>query len=360
MSDSFEHNARVIGERWPALLARVRAEESASLQADLLEGLGATLSIGGVQLTSRHDRGHEARVQAASLPEAPVLHLYGCGLGDLQLELLQRPGLVRLYVHILNGALFKLVLQLLEQQVWLADSRVELLYAGDLPEIALPFFALPAELVLADDYNAKIRDRLISEMHLSFNNRRFAPDIASIAERLAAIEPWVGMDKDVAGLFESHPGSEVFVIATGPSLEQHYAALRAVAGQPQRPLLICVDTAYQPLLNEGIRVDLVVSIDQRISTRHLPAQGSEGTTLVYMPLADPQVLEGWLGPRYVAYSSSPVFQALRQRIPRALLHAGGSVIHPAVDLAVKMGGATNHFVWCGFRVPQEPYPCRLA
>ena len=54
MSDSFEHNARVIGERWPALLARVQAEDAAVLQADLVEGLGSTLSIGGVQLTSRH------------------------------------------------------------------------------------------------------------------------------------------------------------------------------------------------------------------------------------------------------------------------------------------------------------------
>ena len=110
MSDSFEHNARVIGERWPALLARVQAEDAAVLQADLVEGLGSTLSIGGVQLTSRHDRSREAQVQAASLPEAAVLHLYGCGLGDLQMALLQRPGLERLYVHILNGALFKLCL----------------------------------------------------------------------------------------------------------------------------------------------------------------------------------------------------------------------------------------------------------
>ena len=41
MSDSFEHNARVIGERWPALLARVQAEDAAVLQADLVEGLGS-------------------------------------------------------------------------------------------------------------------------------------------------------------------------------------------------------------------------------------------------------------------------------------------------------------------------------
>lgn len=353
MSDSLEHNARVLGERWPVLLERLLAEDSDALQADLVEGLGSTLSIAGIQLTSRHDRTREAHTQAASLPEAPVLHLYGCGLGDLQRALLQRPELTRLYVHILNGAVFRLVLQLLDQQDWLADPRVELLYAGDLPEIQLPFFALPAELVLADDYNAKIRDRLISETHLSFNNRLFSADAPDIAARLAAIEPWVRADRDVAELFDLHAGREVFVIATGPSLEQHYQALRAVAEQPERPLLICVDTAYLPLLKQGIRVDLVVSIDQRISTVHLPGQGSDGVVLVYMPLADPLVLEGWRGARYVGYSSSPVFQALRQRIPRAQLHAGGSVIHPAVDLAVKMGGRRITLFGADFAFPQN-------
>lgn len=352
MSDSFEGNARVIGERWPALLARVQAEDSAALQADLVEGLGSTLSIAGVQLTSRHDRAGEARTQAASLPEAPVLHLYGCGLGDLQQVLLERPGLTRLYVHLLNGALFKLVLQLLDQQFWLADPRVELLYAGDLSEIQLPFFALPSELVLADDYNAKIRDRLVSETHVSFNNRLFTEEVG-VAERLAAVEPWVRADADVAELFGRDSGREVFVIATGPSLEQHFTALQALRERPQRPLLICVDTAYQPLRRHGIQPDVVVSVDQRISSRHLPAQGSANTTLVYMPLADPLVIEGWQGPRYVAYSASPVFAPMRQRWPKAQLHAGGSVIHPAVDLAVKMGGRRITLFGADFAFPMD-------
>ncbi|WP_414158704.1 motility associated factor glycosyltransferase family protein [Pseudomonas sp. BNK-45] len=352
MSDSLEHNAQVLRERWPALLERLLTEDSAVLQADLVEGLGSTLSVAGIQLTSRHDRTREARTQAASLPEAPVLHLYGCGLGDLQLALLERPGLTRLYVHILNGALFKLVLQLLDQQFWLADPRVELLYAGDLSEIQLPFFALPSELVLADDYSAKIRDRLVSETHVTFNNRLFTEE-AGVAERLAAVEPWVRADADVAELFGRDSGREVFVIATGPSLEQHFAALRALRERPQRPLLICVDTAYQPLQRHGIQPDVVVSIDQRISSRHLPAQDSASTTLVYMPLADPRVLEGWQGPRYVAYSASPVFASLRQRWPKAQLHAGGSVIHPAVDLAVKMGGRRITLFGADFAFPMD-------
>ncbi|WP_460147304.1 motility associated factor glycosyltransferase family protein [Pseudomonas sp. S2_A02] len=353
MSEFFERNAEVIQRRWPLLSARLLIEDASLLQADLVEGLGSTLSINGIQLTSRHDRTREARLQADSLPiDSPVVHVYGTGLGDLQMELLQS-GLERLYVHILNGAVFALVLQLLDQQQWLSDPRVELLYAGDLAEIQLPFFALPSELVLADDFNAKIRDRLISETHLTFNNREFDPQAPDIIERLQASLELVQADRDVIELFGSRKGQEVFVIATGPSLEQHFETLHTIRNQAERPLFICVDTAYRPLLNHGIRPDVVVSIDQRISVRHLPSEGSADITLAYMPMVDPQVLAAWQGLRYAGYSASPIYQQLRRQWPKGELYVGGSVIHPAVDLAVKMGAAQITLFGADFAFPNN-------
>ncbi len=354
MSEFFEPNVDVIQRRWPALAVRLLVEDTSVLQADLVEGLGSTLSLNGIQLTSRHDRSREARLQADSLPvDSPVLHVYGTGLGDLQLALLERASLQRLYVHILNGAVFALVLQLLDQQSWLGDPRVELKYACDLPEIQLPFFALPSELVLADDFNAKIRDRLISETHLTFNNREFDPQSPEIIERLQATLTLLKTDHDVAELFGSRPGQEVFVIATGPSLELHVETLRAIRNQAERPLFICVDTAFRPLLNNGIRPDVVVSIDQRISARHLPPEDTADIALVYMPMLDPLVLETWQGPRYGGYSASPIYQSLRSQLPRGELYVGGSVIHPAADLAVKMGAAQIALFGADFAFPGD-------
>lgn len=354
MSEFFEHNVDVIQRRWPMLSARLLVENTSLLQAELVEGLGSTLSINGIQLTSRHDRTREARLQADSLPiDSPVVHVYGTGLGDLQMELLARTGLERLYVHILNGAVFALVLQLLDQQQWLGDSRVELMYAGDLAEIQLPFFALPSELVLADDFNAKIRDRLISETHLTFNNREFDPQAPDIVERLQASLELVQADCDVAELFDSRRGQEIFVIATGPSLEQHFETLRAIRNQAERPLFICVDTAYRPLLDHGVRPDVVVSIDQRISARHLPPEGTADIILTYMPMVDPLVLEAWQGPRYASYSASPIYQQMRRQRPKGELYVGGSVIHPAVDLAVKMGAVQITLFGADFAFPND-------
>ena len=91
MSDElFAQHGRLIRQRWPALWPRLLAQDVESIQAELTEGLGSTLSIDGIQLTSRHDRVKEAELQAASLPEVAVLHLYGTGLGDLPRALLSR------------------------------------------------------------------------------------------------------------------------------------------------------------------------------------------------------------------------------------------------------------------------------
>ena len=354
MSEFFQANAEVVERRWPALFARLLNEDSSAIEAELTQGLGSTLSIGGIQLTSRHDRVREAQIQAASLPaDKPQLHVYGTGLGDLPTVLLERTGFERLYVHILNGALFALVLQLIDQREWLQDPRVELLYAGDLSDICTPFFALPAEMLLADDYNAKIRDRLVSEVHLSFNNREFDPQSPFIQQRLRDCLPVLLADDDVATLFGTCAGREIYVIGTGPTLEQHFERLAAIRERAGRPLIICVDTAYRPLREHGIVPDYVVSIDQRISFRHLPFEESDGIPLVYLPMSDPEVLRAWKGKRYGGYSASPVYAALREQHPRALLHVGGSVIHPAVDLAVKMGAARITLFGADFAFPMN-------
>lgn len=354
MSECFEDNAQVIERRWPALYTRLMLEDSSSVQAELTEGLGSTLSIGGIQLTSRHDRVVEARVQAASLPAGKAqLHVYGTGLGDLPTVLLERGELERLYVHILNGALFALVLQLLDQRQWLDDPRVELLYAGDQADIYTPFFALPSEMVLADDFNAKIRDRLVSEVHLSFNNREFDPQSPVILQRLQDSLEVLLADDDVAQLFGTCAGRDIYVIGTGPSLENHFEQLAAIRGQARRPFFISVDTAYRPLREHGIKPDLVVSIDQRISLRHLPFEGSDGIPLVYLPMSDPQVLKAWKGKRYGGYSASPIYASLRRQHARAQLYVGGSVIHPAVDLAVKMGAGRITLFGADFAFPMN-------
>ena len=70
--------------------------------------------------------------------------------------------------------------------------------------------------------------------------------------------------------------------------------------------------------------------------RSLPEE-SDSVGLVYFPMVSPEVLLAWQGPRYGAYSASPLYEEVRGLLPRGELFSSGSVLHPAVDLAVKMG-----------------------
>ncbi|WP_421227993.1 motility associated factor glycosyltransferase family protein [Aeromonas enteropelogenes] len=347
----FARHGQLISERWPTLWPRLLAQDVTHLQVELTEGLGSTLSVDGIQLTSRHDRVKEAELQATSLPEEPVLHIYGTGLGDLPRVLLQRSSLRRLEVKIMNGALFVLVLRLLEQDDWLADPRVVLTMAGDDQEIRLPFFALPAELLLVDDAAVRIRDRLISEINLPFVNRRFKADDPERQARLESNRELLTHDADVTKLFGSRLDCTALIIATGPTLARHLPYLGGLAKLPTRPLIICVDTAYKTLLAHHIKPDLVVTIDHLIGQDRLPAHGSEEVKLVYFPMLPHETLAAWQGPRYGAYSMSQTYEALRTSLPRGVLHSGGSVIHPAVDLAVKMGANNVILMGVDFAFP---------
>jgi len=178
-------------------------------------------------------------------------------------------------------------------------------------------------------------------------------DSPEVTQRLQSSAELVASDRDVAQLFGTQPGREVFVIATGPSLERHFERLREIRAQARRPLFICVDTAYRPLLKQGIEPDIVVSIDHRISGLHLPPEKSAAITLVYLPMVDPRILALWQGPRYVGYSASPIYARMREQLPKAQLYVGGSVIHPAVDLAVKMGAEQVTLFGADFAFPMN-------
>ncbi|MCX7134339.1 6-hydroxymethylpterin diphosphokinase MptE-like protein [Aeromonas sp.] len=355
MSDElFAQHGRLIRQRWPSLWPRLLAQDVGSIQAELTEGLGSTLSIDGIQLTSRHDRVREAELQAASLPEVAVLHLYGTGLGDLPRALLGRTGLKRLEVKIMNGALFALVLRLLDQQDWLADPRIELMMAGDESEIRLPFFALPPELQLVEDAAARIRDRLVSEIDLPFASARFDAEHPDVTRRLAENRELLTSDGDVTSLFGLARGKHALIVASGPTLQTNLATLQAqLQTRRQDYLLISVDTALAFLLRHGIRPDIVVTIDDAIHGSRLPADQSAQTTLVYYPTVPTAALLAWQGPRKAAYSRSPMYQALMQEIPKGRLHSGGSVIHPAVDLAVQMGCQQVILLGTDFAFPGE-------
>lgn len=352
MNDCYQQNMTVIRQRWPGLASQLDkvAEQAPALALAIAEGADSTLLVNGIQLTSRHNRALEARQQATPVHLEPQVTLYGTGLGDLQLELLSWPSLQGLRVKILNESLFCVVLQLLDQRSWLNDPRVQLAVAGDDKELQPPYVVLPAELVLASDFNQKIRQRLCSELEVDNVRHRLAAQITPLLPRLQQNQPFWRRDKQVQQLFGTIPtAQQAFVIAAGPSLEQHYVLLKQSRLQPVAPVLICVDTAVKALLTHNIVPDIIVTVDYLVSTRHLPvSQLPASCKLVYFPITNTDILTGFPGERYVAMNDTQMFASIREQLNAAKLFMHGSVIHPATDLAVQMGATEVVFFGADF------------
>lgn len=354
MTDFYPVNSAIIARRWPAVFAWLEQQDVNSVNAELVEGRGSTLSVNGIQLTSRHDRVAEAEQHTASVPnKAPAVVLYGTGLGDAQRVLLKRKKLKELHVRIMNSAVFALVLHLLDNSDWLADPRVTLDIAGNYSVVELPYVCLSAELELADSHSLKIRDRLLIDIKRVLANLHFSAQSTWLIERLESNLELLRKDRDVAELFGTLRGGEAFVIATGPTLMNHYQKLKAIREQEKRPLFICVDTAFKPLLDHGIRPDIVVSMDKNIHSGILLPEASEGITLVYMPMVQNEVLSQWKGPRYAALEVHEGYEQIRKKIKRTTLVTNGSVIHPAADLAVRMGAKRVTLFGADFAFPGE-------
>ncbi|MFC4656914.1 motility associated factor glycosyltransferase family protein [Rheinheimera marina] len=349
MNECYQQNLSIIARRWPELHQRLSAISPSLDTLNVLDGQDSTLLINGVQLTSRHNRQAEAELQARQIAEeSPIIELYGTGLGDVQRELLQRLALTQLNVHILSEHIFLLVIQLIDQSFWLNDPRVSLHFAADHQELRFPHIALPADLVLVSDMNVKIKERLIAQGDIAYSNKHIQQETDVYAHRILDNQPFWSNDALVQQLYASvPPEQQVFVIASGPSLEQHFDYLsQRQQTEHRRPLLIAVDTALQPLLQHGIEPDYVVTLDVKISLpRLLSIPVSSRVGLVYFPLSQTQVLEHWPGPRYIALNASQAFAELQQTLTADSLFIHGSVIHPALDLAVKMGG--KHIVLFG-------------
>ncbi len=351
MTDFYSKNIHVVTNRWPKLAALIDDSDPNSLKVNLVEGLNTTLSVNDIQLTSRHDREFESRVQIENVCFEDTVYVYGIGLGDVPKALLKLNTLKRLNVYILNETIFALVISLLDHSDWLSDPRVELSLAGWQPEINSPFILQPAELFLASDLNSKIRDRLVAESEVEFVNRKTPEQIQFQQDRIASNHRFLEKDEDVSALFGRFVGQDLFILASGPTLAQHLIKLEQIFKAEKRPVFFALDTALKSLVAAGITPDYVITIDRAINTKHFPDPMPNGSQLIYFPMALPTVLQNWTDKRYAAYSLNHMYDEIYEKYPKARVFSSGSVIHPAVDIAVKMGVKTITFFGADFSFP---------
>ena len=353
MTDLFTSNINLIEERWPVVAAAIKSQSIDHLDAHLVQGQNQTISVNGIQLSSRHDRMAEVYLNISQLPpNSHTIHLYGLGLGDLPRELLINYPLEKLNVTILNLAVTQLVLSYTDQTDWLSNPKCQLHLATPDSKLATPFLSSSADLVLADDEGAALRNKILIHHQTRFAARAHQAQDPQILARFKQNEELVLTDADVSELYQP-PCQHVIVIGTGPSLENAITLLKEIYNKSNRPIIIALDTALRYLLQNNIKPEIVVSIDEDINDTHLIPEHSNGINLVYFPRLENHVLRKWQGNRYVAYGQSPLYNSLRLLQHHNALYSGGSVLHTAVDLAVNMKASNIYLIGCDLCFPNN-------
>lgn len=356
MDDALEKNLAVIRERWPSIESKLvqASAENSDLKVELCDGPEPTLLVNGIQLTSRYDHSKEANdiISEISL-SSPKITVYGIGFGALQQEALSRKQLTELEVVLINGGLSLLLLSLVDHTQWLGDARVKLSMATDDSELQSPYAVYPSERTLVDIDGSKIRDQIIYHKETSRVNEHFAEENDFRLQRFKANQRFFDIDADVSELYSVIGNRRAAVVAgSGPSLQEALSKETIERSKQDELCLIAVDTAVRAIMALGLKPDVIVTLDSKISTHHLETQELVGTPLVYFPYTDPSLLDSWKGPRYLAnFENLLMLRRSQVSLPNTMLFSAGSVVHPATDLAIKAGFKTIYFAGTDFSFP---------
>ncbi len=347
-------NLAAVRRRWPDVWQRLQRSplpESWQVSAHTPQ---STLLVHGLQLTSAYDRLGEARLQASRLPpDSRNVWVYGMGFGDLITVLLEMRHLARINVVLLHPGIDRLVLQQSGRLDWLRDPRVELLLGSGQRQLQKPWLAMPAYLRLASDDSLVLRDQLVLELNHPYQEEHFLRLQDLFHQRLEENRPFLKSDGDTGILFGSRPEGRFIVVGAGPTLETNLDWLRQNRSDAT---LITVTRAVKPLLDAGIFPEIALALDHSPfvfdHVRSLPAEPLAAVTLAYAPVVCPELLRFWPGPRLAFYLDEPLYDSLRRQWPRPSLYCSGTVVHTAIDLAVRMGAREVVLLGVDFSYPE--------
>ena len=320
--------------------------EDLGFEVTRLQAVHPSIAINGIRMASPHAPWRDAQLALPGLLNHREVHLYGCALGHVPTLLLQSSVCIEvLHVHVLNFKAFQIQLAHMAHTDWLDDPRVQLrmAQASDKPDRQAALHISLPDLQLIDPSLWRLRDRLHAHINQGFVDSAFKAQDPQLQNLMQANASLLGTDLPVHALFGRQIPRTAHIIGSGPSLEHNIERLRRKVHGPQAPWVIAVDTAFAALQKADIPVNCVVSIEKKIHARWLPTEHSEGVALVYAPVVPNDVLLAWKGPRYASFTQTALHRSAPHFDAKACLFCGGSVVHSATDLAVRMGFAAICF-----------------
>ncbi len=376
MSQLYTQNIQLIEKRWPEIAAHIGQQNIESLDAQLVEAKAQTISINGIQLSSRYDALEEAFFYR-SQTEGEVYYLFGVALGDIPKLLAHDSNAKEIHIFLLNPDVFKLVLHFTEQN-WLADPRFHLHLVPEQNIRLDPLLAksgsiiLPSEKELCKRHDTSLFYRLDNSMYNQHLNETILGDKQEEfdQQRLKENLPSIKKHQPVNKLVDAHRHAHrsVIVIGAGPTLEESIPELARISQlkKHKRPLIIAVAMAGKLLLKHNIIPDIVVQIDRHSAKGKeyldlMPLElAPKGSALVYATLVNKQLIDNWKGKAYYANLNSPDYRESIKKLPTDVLYIHGSVISPAVHMAISFATHRVYFMGMDFGFPDKKFHAGMS
>lgn len=155
-------------------------------------------------------------------------------------------------------------------------------------------------------------------------------------ENLARNIPWYVANPGIDRLRNAMSGQPAIVVAAGPSLRKNKHLLSQAKG---KAVLICVQTAFQQLLDTGVEPEFVTSLDYHDICaqffQHVPRHVR--TELVAEPKATPRIFDLNPGPLSLLGNNFIEQLLCEMKLHRPGLASGATVAHLAYYLAEYLG-----------------------
>jgi hypothetical protein len=347
----FDRNILSLGSTDPLLASRLGWAELNPRVRFVLSKTHKTVAVldtpeGARALHSLFDPEREGtRLAETYAPEGFFLFLgFGCAYHIL--PCLGRSAISRIVILDTDMGLLKAVLGEVDLRALLLDSRVRFLIDPSAEELRAFILSNYFPSLAGDFRTISLRSRVDSEKDFFLDRMRVIKESLDALSDDFTVQSHFGKKwfiNTLSNLEAAEKSSTVLVpkrraivTGAGPSLED---AIPAIQEERKDCLLIASDTSLPVLLQNGLRPDLVVSIDcQHITYNHFMAGYPRDVPLA-LDLASPPIITK-LTPKMSFFTSSHPFSQYVNSHWRQFPFidtSGGNVSQAAVSLADRMG-----------------------
>ncbi|MFH1009967.1 MAG: 6-hydroxymethylpterin diphosphokinase MptE-like protein [bacterium] len=290
-------------------------------------------------LHSRRDPWHEAGHIVSDWTREPIhsLVLWGLGLGYVAEALHRKLGeRTSLWIIETHPELVALAKQVHPQwQIW-QSGKVAVVATRSLKRLQDFLAQIPATAAIQICASSQALQRweggdlagILESLTLPCKNSQAHASFVQAQGQANA--PYLARCRYIGELFHKWRGEPVLVLGAGPSLTE---TLKHLVQMPQRPRLLASNGALPVLTKWGIRPDLALCIESRVSAKRDIERADYMGPLVIFPSVNHELLREFKGPLYLAFP-----QESNEATESALASGVGTVMAPALDLAAKMGG----------------------